>query len=130
MRIEIEFPGGARVDALVGEHLIKTDQPPQGGGEGSAPTPFTLFLASLATCAGFYVLGFCRQRGLSTEGLRIVQDSSTNPSTGHVEEIDLEIELPVGFPEQYRESLVRAADLCAVKEHLQDPPKISISAHR
>lgn len=130
MQIEISFPGGARVDASVGDHLIRTDQPPQGGGEGSAPTPFTLFLASLATCAGIYVLRFCRQRGLSTEGLRIVQNSSADPATGHVKKVELEIELPVGFPEHYRESLIRAADLCSVKKHLQDPPDIGISAHR
>ena len=64
----IDFPGGARVDAHFGPYTVKTDQPPSGGGQGSAPAPFSLFLASIGTCAGIYVLGFCRQRGLPTDG--------------------------------------------------------------
>ena len=71
MEMIIDFPGGARVDAHFGPYTVYTDQPPQGGGEGSAPTPFALFLASMGTCAGIYVLGFCKQRGLSTDGIRI-----------------------------------------------------------
>jgi len=73
MEMEITFPGGARVDATFGPYIVRTDQPPQAGGEGSAPTPFATFLASLATCAGIYVLEFCRQRGLPTAGIRLIQ---------------------------------------------------------
>ena len=72
MEMVIDFPGGARVDAHFGLFTVGTDQPPQGGGEGSAPTPFELFLSSIGTCAGIYVLGFCRQRSLPTDGIRIV----------------------------------------------------------
>ena len=43
----VSFPGGKRVDAEYGGFTIRTDQPPQGGGEGSAPPPFDLFLASI-----------------------------------------------------------------------------------
>ncbi len=77
----IDFPGGVRVDAHFGPYTIKTDQPPAGGGEGSAPAPFSLFLASLGTCAGIYVLGFCRSRNLPTEGIRLVQRMEADPVT-------------------------------------------------
>src|SRR5512140_2369253 len=70
MQIEISFPGGKRVDAQFGPHLIRTDQSAEAGGEGSAPEPYSLFLASLGTCAGIFVLSFCQKRGLATEGLR------------------------------------------------------------
>ena len=43
MEMEITFPGGARVDASFGQYTVHTDQPPMGGGEGSAPTPFAVF---------------------------------------------------------------------------------------
>jgi hypothetical protein len=49
MEMEITFPGGARVDASFGPYVVQTDQPSAGGGEGSAPTPFAVFLASLGT---------------------------------------------------------------------------------
>lgn len=127
MEMIIDFPGGARVDAHFGPYTVKTDQPPMGGGEGSAPTPFAVFLASIGTCAGIYVLGFCRQRGLPTDGIRIIQRMHTNPFNGMVEKIDLEIQVPPTFPEKYRPSLVRAAELCAVKKHFENPPQFEIT---
>lgn len=123
MELMIDFPGGSRVDAHFGPFTVQTDQPPA----ASAPTPFLVFLASIGTCAGIYVLGFCRQRGLSTDGLRIVQRVFSNPATGMVEKIGLEIQLPPGFPEKYREAVIHSAQLCAVKKHLEAPPKFEIT---
>lgn len=126
MEMLINFPGGARVDANFGPFTVKTDQPPMGGGEGSAPTPFAVFLSSIGTCAGIYVLGFCQQRGLPTEGIQIIQRMHTDPLTGMVGTIELEIQVPPDFPEQYKPALVRAAELCAVKKHMEKPPKFEI----
>jgi putative redox protein len=126
MEMIVTFPGGARVDAQFGNHIIKTDQPARSGGEDSAPSPFTLFLGSIATCAGIYVLGFCKQRDLPTEGIRLVQRLEVDPRTGMVAKIGLDIEVPAGFPEKYHEALVRAASQCAVKKHLEHPPAIDV----
>jgi putative redox protein len=124
MEILVDFPGGARVDAHFDNFTVPTDQPPV----ASAPMPFDLFLASIATCAGIYVLGFCQKRGLPTDGIQIVQRTHTDPATGMVERIDIEIHVPPTFPEKYRDSLVRAAELCKVKKHLEKPPVFNVIA--
>ena len=93
---------------------------------GSAPTPFATFLASIGTCAGIYVLGFCNQRGLPTEGIRVLQRMHTNPATGMLGKIELEIQVPSTFPEKYLPSLVRSAELCAVKKHFEYPPQFDV----
>ena len=124
MEMIIDFPGGSRVDAHFGPFTVATDQPPT----ASAPTPFAVFLSSIGTCAGIYVLGFCRQRGLATEGIKIVQRINSNPMNGMVEKIDLEIQVPPEFPQKYYDSLVRSAELCAVKKHLENPPKFEVTA--
>jgi putative redox protein len=126
MEMIIDFPGGAKVDAHFSEFTVKTDQPPIGGGEGSAPTPFAVFLASIGTCAGIYVLGFCQQRGIPSEGIRIIERTTTDRSTGMVGQIDLEIQTPPDFPEKYLTALVRSAEQCAVKKHLEHPPTINV----
>src|SRR5512140_2905020 len=123
MEMVIDFPGGSRVDAHFGKFTVGTDQPP----EASAPSPFDLFLSSIGTCAGIYVLGFCQQRNLPSEGIRIIERVHRNPLHGMVEKIDLEIQVPPSFPEKYRDSLIRSADLCAVKKHLEKPPKFEIT---
>jgi len=127
MEMEITFPGGARVDAGFNGFTIKTDQPAQGGGTGSAPTPFATFLASIGTCAGIYVLGFCRQRGLSTDGIKIVQRMQSNPATGLVGKIALEIQLPPDFPDKYKAAVIKSAEQCAVKKHLEHPPVFEVT---
>jgi putative redox protein len=126
MDMIISFPGGARVDAHIGAHVVKSDQPAHGGGEDSAPAPFSLFLASIGTCAGFYVLSFCTQRGLPTDGVRIVQRMHKNPETRLVDQIDIDIEVPPEFPAKYYDALVRAANQCAVKKHLENPPTFAV----
>jgi len=127
MEMEISFPGGARVDARFGPYTVKTDQPAGGGGDGSAPTPFATFLASIGTCAGIYVLGFCRQRGLPTDGIRLVQRLEADRATGLVSGIGIEIHVPAGFPEKYLPALVRSAEQCAVKKHLENPPRFAVT---
>ena len=130
MEMEITFPGGARVDASFGPYIVRTDQPPAGGGEGSAPTPFALFLSSFGTCAGIYVLGFLRQRNLPTDGVKLIQRARRDPASGMTDQVEIEILLPPDFPEKYREAVVRAAELCAVKKHLEKPPVILVSARQ
>ncbi len=126
MQMMIDFPGGARVDAHFDGFTVSTDQPHAGGGEGSAPSPFDTFLASIGTCAGIYVLNFCRQRGLPTEGLHLVERTFRSPETGMIEKIDLEIQVPPSFPEKYQAALIRSAELCTVKKHLEHPPRFEV----
>ena len=123
MEMIIDFPGGSRVDAHFGNFTVPTDQPPMAG----APTPFAVFLSAIGTCAGIYVLGFCQQRGIPTDGVRIVQRVYSNPMSHMVDKIDLEIQVPPAFPDKYRDSLIRSAELCAVKKHLENPPAFEIT---
>jgi putative redox protein len=123
MEMIIDFPGGSRVDAHFGPFTVATDQPPI----SSAPSPFEVFLASIGTCAGIFVLGFCTQRGLPTKGIQIVERINHSPLTGMVETIGLEIQVPSDFPEKYRDSLIHSAQLCTVKKHLEKPPRFDIT---
>lgn len=125
MEMIIDFPGGARVDAHFGPFTVGTDQPTFGH-QPDAPTPFALFLSSLGTCAGIFVLGFCRQRGIATEGIRIVQTIENDPVTRMINKINLDIQLPATFPEKYKTAVIRAADQCTVKKHLEHPPAFAV----
>ena len=126
MKIEIDFEGKKGVNANAKGFLIKTDQPVSAGGEGSAPEPFTLFMASIGTCAGIYVKSFCDQRGIPSDKIRLIQRSSYSREKGLVDKIDISIILPPEFPEKYKEAVIKAANLCAVKKHLADPPEIKV----
>ena len=121
--MEIRPGDGLKVSARYGGFEFHTDQSVKNGGEASAPEPFDLFLASLGTCAGYYVTAFCRARDIPTEGISLVQ-SWTRSDKGRLESVRLEIRVPADFPEKYHPALVRAADRCSVKRTLEAPPAI------
>jgi ribosomal protein S12 methylthiotransferase accessory factor len=127
MDMKITFPGGKKVNADFNGFTHKTDQAITSGGEGTAPEPFTLFLSSIGTCAGIYVLGFCQQRGIDTVGMEIIQKMNFNPFTGMIDKINLDINLPEGFPDKYRKAVINSASLCTVKKHLENPPQFEIT---
>jgi len=124
--IIVRFGGGLKVDAEYHGFTIKTDQPFDEGGEGSAPAPFDLFLTSLATCAGFYVLAFCLGRKLSTDGIGISMAMEKDPETKMIAKITIDIDLPSGFPEKYKNAIAKAVDHCSVKAHILKPPAFEI----
>jgi putative redox protein len=124
--MEIFFEGKKKVIANWFGNLIPTDQPVRAGGEGTAPAPFDLFLASIGTCAGIYVKGFCDSRGIPTDNIRIKQDMDFNQQTGLLSKVRLDIQLPVDFPEKYKEAVIRAADQCKVKMTLHYPPEFEV----
>jgi ribosomal protein S12 methylthiotransferase accessory factor len=126
MEIVVTFPGGKRVDAHVGPFTIRTDQPTSNGGQGSAPDPFTLFLSSIGACAGIYVVGFCQARGIPTDGIRILERTESDPTSGRLVRLDLEVRVPPDFPAQHRDAVARAAAACKVKKTLATPPDVSV----
>ena len=126
MDMEVVFPGGKKVNAIYKGFTIQTDQPRDNGGGGSAPTPFDLFLASIGTCTGIYVLLFCQARHIPTDKIKLILRTERNSETKMITRIIVEIQLPPEFPEKYKEHLVRVAGKCSVKKHLEDPPLFNI----
>jgi len=120
MSISVYFPGGVKVNAKLDGFDVATDQPVKAGGEGSAPAPFGLFLASLATCAGYYVKAFCDSRQIPSDGISLTMDTEYNPAEKMIGKIIIRIHVPAGFPEKYDAAVINAAAICAVKRHLSE----------
>jgi putative redox protein len=116
--ITVYFESGKKVNAVVHGFSVKTDQPIRSGGENSAPAPFNLFLASLATCAGFYVKAFCDQRNIPGDDITLSMDYEVNQATHLVSKFMIEIKVPADFPEKYDAAVINAAGVCTVKRHL------------
>ncbi len=124
--LEVSFPGGKKVDINVGTFTVQTDQSVKAGGENSAPEPFDLFLSSMAGCAGIYALGFCQSRDLSVEGLALHMDWEREEKPPFAAKVTYHLTLPVGFPEKYRDSILKAINLCTVKRYINNPPEFAI----
>ena len=128
MDIKVTFDGNKKINAQVGKHMVRTDQPISGGGEDSYPAPYELFLASMATCAGIYVKGYCDNRGIPTEGITLTQKHEFDEK-GLATRIDIIVNLPKDFPEKNIDSVIHVAGLCKVKKQLQSPPQTNIQVN-
>lgn len=128
--MEITFDGGKVITAHINGHIIRTDQPEDGGGGNTAPSPFELFMASIGTCAGIYVKSFCDNRNIPAEGIKIVQSAEYDKATGLPTNIDLEIILPESFPDKYIASVINVAELCKVKKTIISQPAFKITTSK
>jgi putative redox protein len=129
MEIKITLGGNKKVDAHVGTFVIHTDQGLRAGGDETAPEPYTLFLASIGTCAGVYVVFFCEARKIPTDGIELTQklDFEAVDGARKLRKVTLEISVPPSFPEKYRDAVARAAASCAVKKTIADPPEFEVT---
>jgi len=127
--ITVSFPGGKRIDAKIGDFVVHTDQTLANGGEETAPEPFQIFLASIATCAGIYALEFCQARELSSEGMALTMNCEWDEKKHVIEKMRIDLKLPPGFPDRYKKAVVRVMDLCSVKKHIIHPPEFVITAN-
>jgi ribosomal protein S12 methylthiotransferase accessory factor len=130
MSMRIVFPGGKRVDAFYKAFTIRTDQPESVGGENTAASPFDLFLASLGTCAGYYVLAFCQRKSLPTDEITLTLNAVRDEAGQSIARVEIHIALPGDFPMEYVDACARAAEQCAVKSYLKDALRVHITARR
>lgn len=130
MDISVRLGEARKVEASVNGYTVKTDQPVADGGSGESPSPFDYFLASIATCAGYYVVDFCLTREISVDGISVTMHAPRNPETHRIENATIRIKLPEEFPKKYEKAVVRAAEFCSVKKHLEHGISFETVAHR
>ncbi|MEN6561236.1 MAG: OsmC family protein [Acidobacteriota bacterium] len=126
IELKVVFGGNYKIGVAAKGFTILTDQPVRDGGDGTAPSPFDYFLASLAACAGYYALAFCKERQLSTEGLGVAMTAERGEASKMIDKVTIHVDLPSGFPEKYRFALTRAVDHCTVKAHILRAPQFEI----
>lgn len=126
MEINVTLEDGKRVATRIGNHAIVTDQPTKYGGHDSAPAPFDLFLASIATCAGFFVKSYCDSKGIDASGIDLVMTPQVDEKTKQVTGFVTTINVPPSLPEKVHSALQRAAQQCTVKKTINAHPEFSV----
>jgi len=126
--VRIRLGEGTKVEAQIRDHIVVTDQIEKAGGENTAPNPFELFLASIGTCAGFYLQAFCRKHKIPTDDIELEMALDRNEETKLIETITIRVSFPLNFPRKYVPACIKSAEQCTVKKHLQDPPTVLLEA--
>lgn len=125
--ITVSHVAGDRFAIELGEHTLMVDQPLQDGGEGTAPTPTELFVASLASCVAHYARRYLTRHQLATEGLTVTADYQTGSGPARVTAVQVVVTVSPDVPVHRREALLAVASHCTVHNSLTHPPAVQVS---
>ena len=126
--IEVKYLGGKKFLAQNRGHAITIDLPVTSGGKDEGVTPPELFIDSIASCVGVYVVAYCNSAGLNTEGLSIKVDweKETSRKPYYIKKIDIKINLPNAEVGLRKEALLKIAHFCMIHETLKKQPEVNI----
>jgi len=126
-KAEIKYIGGMKFEAKNRSHSVIIDQPQASGDEDKGFTPPELFVDSLGSCIGVYVLGFCKNTGLNPNGMKITMDwEKAIDKPARIQKINAKIELPNANPGPRKAALLKIAESCLIHETIKHQPEIKI----
>jgi uncharacterized OsmC-like protein len=127
MEVTVQHLGAVQFKIKARQHTVVSDQPAENHGFDEGMTPPELFLASLGSCAAYCAAEFLRQKGLATEGTRVKVTADKTPNPVRLDNIRIEVELPMACGERDREGVDRAVHRCLIHNTLLQPPKMEIA---
>ena len=125
MNMKVTLEGNKKVSTHIGDHLIMTDQPEKHGGSNTAPAPYDLFLASIGTCAGFYVQSYCESKDIDSTGIEITLEAKRDEK-GAINGFVTTIHVPEHIPEKLHAVFKKVAAQCAVKKTIMNNPEFIV----
>jgi len=126
-QLEARFVAGESYEVTVRGHRVFVDQPPEAGGNDSAPTPVELFVGSLVTCVAYYAGRYLTRHGYSRDGLAVsagFEMAADRPA--RVASIRLTVRVPDDLPPGRWPALRAVAMHCTVHNTLAVPPSIVV----
>lgn len=130
MKVDVSFPDCARIRARCKDLVVETGLPPDQGGDSAALSPFDILLCSLASCTGFHVLSFLRERDCSIADAGLRMEARRSEDSHLLEAVSVEIRVPEELPDRYTDAVIRAAGKCLVKAQLGRQPEFEVSVTR
>jgi uncharacterized OsmC-like protein len=103
------------------------DQPTEMNGDDLGPTPTELFVASLASCVGFYARRYLHRHELDATGLSVEVSYAMATKPSRVGEVTLRIVVPAGVPMERQAALLAMAGHCTVHNTLTVTPEVRIA---
>lgn len=120
------YLGGEAYATTTRGHVVLTDQPADGG-DDAAMTPVELLVASLTSCAAFYVGRYLARHKIDRDGLQVTAEFAlAADGPARIRGVTLKIHVPGGIPARRRAALLAVAAHCTVHNTLQQAPDITL----
>ena len=127
--IVVEHLGAMQFEIKARSHAVISDQPFENGGHDEGMTPPELMLASLGSCAGFYVAQYLRKHRLANEGTRVRVTAEKLKGPARLGDFRIEVDVPVELKDEHQHGVEEAVHHCLIHNTLLQPPVMSIAVH-
>lgn len=123
-----DYRGHGRFDLHIRDHKVTADQQPvSGGGIDAGPTPAELFVASLASCIGYYASRYLQHHLLPTEGLAVTASYEMSTDGPHrIASIGIQVRPPASLPPQRLSTLLAVVANCTLLNSIEQAPRVDI----
>ncbi len=127
MDMKVAYKGGKRFMVTTRGQQLLVDQPLEEEGTDKGMTPPEVFVASLATCMGAYVLNYCKNIGINPNDmiLSLEWEKASNPA--RIGSITVDIKLPKIKAKDRQQAIIKVAEHCLVHNTILTPPRITIN---
>lgn len=98
----------------------------ENGGFDEGMTPPELLLASLGSCAGYYVAQYLKSRKLAPAGTRVRVSAEKAANPARMDHFEIEVSVPAACTDDERAGIERAVHKCLIHNTLLHPPSIGI----
>lgn len=124
--MEIVLEKGKKATAMFKGFRVSSDQPAAQGGEGSAPSPFDFFLASIALCSAGFAQAFFEKHGLPMDGVRMSMEPTVNEKRV-LERVVFKVHVPSSsFPAGREVELEQTIKRCYVSQNIKGAHLVEI----
>lgn len=118
-KINTFYKGDMLFETEMGNHKIKIDVPPDMGGKDRGPTPPQLFIASLGSCVGAFVVNYCEKCGIDTEDLNIEVSFDKAADPTRLTNVKITVNIPKDDCCKKAKAIKRVAEFCPVHMTIQ-----------
>lgn len=126
-RLKVEYQGGRKFQVTSGANSFVIDLPKEKGGGGEGPNSTDVFISSLGSCVGVYIVFYCEKVGIDCSGMVIDIDYKMADNPRRVGEVDVKVSMSNAELGARKDAVLRTAQMCAVKNTFLNPPKIDIA---
>lgn len=123
------YKGDMLFETQIGDHVILNDVPatPEWGGKNRAPTPPEYLMMSLSSCVAAFLMRYCNQTKINTEGLSVSVSFNKAEKPVYLKDIKVQINLPNADVDGHKNALKRVCEHCVVHETLTHVDNIEIN---
>ena len=126
MEVLIRHLGAVQFEIQARQHTVISDQPAENNGYDEGMTPPELLLASLGSCAAYYVVDYLKRNKLPQQGTSVRVTAEKAKAPFRLDNFKVEVEVQGELDDSHLRGVEEAVHRCLIHKTLLHPPQIAV----